>query len=273
MRRILVISSLVAQDAVGLTPTIAPLQQAGLEVVPLPTVVLSNHPARARCAGTTIAPHVLEEMSGAIDANGWLGTFDAILSGYLPTKEHADWVHRLVVRMRALNPGILYVCDPILGDDPDGLYIDSAAARAVRELLMPSADVLTPNRFELSWLSGVDVSSVDDSIRAARSLDRPKVAATSIPSGSGELANVLVSDGNVFVAKVDTLPDVPHGTGDLFAGFFTGQLLAGVAPEPAFRYAVDGVELALGASRGSDRLLLPLIDWAKLGDLGAGPVR
>jgi pyridoxine kinase len=264
MRRTLIISSHVAQDTVGLTPTIAPLQRAGIEVVALPTVVLSNHPAREHCAGVILEPAVLEKMTGAIEANGWLGTFDAVLSGYLPTVGHATWVASLVKRMRELNPLIVYVCDPILGDDPEGLYIDAGAAAVVRDRLIPLADILTPNRFELGWLTRGDVQSAEEASQAALTLPCPIVAATSIPSGPDELANVLVNSGSVLVSKVEKLADVPHGTGDLFAGFLTARLLRGASVTDAWTHAIQGVSYGVEASRGSDRLMLPQIDWAWL---------
>lgn len=264
MRRILVISSHVAQDTVGLSPTIAPLQRAGIEVVALPTVVLSNHPARKHCAGVILEPAALEKMTGAIEANGWLGTFDAVLSGYLPSAGHATWVAHLVKRMREISPLMVYVCDPILGDDPEGLYIDAAAAAVVRDTLVPLADIVTPNRFELGWLTREDVQSPEDAARAALALSCPIVAATSIPSGSDDLANVLVQSGSVQVNAVKKLADVPHGTGDLFAGFLTARLLRGASVTDAWTHAIQGVGYGVEASRGSDRLMLPLIDWAWL---------
>lgn len=264
MRRILVISSHVAQDTVGLSPTVAPLQRAGIEVVALPTVVLSNHPAREKCAGVILEPAALEKMSGAIEANGWLGTFDAVLTGYLPSAGHATWVARLIKRMREISPQIIYVCDPILGDDPEGLYIDAAAAAVVRDALVPLADIATPNRFELGWLSRQDVQSPEDAAQAALALACPIVAATSIPSGPDELANVLSQSGNVQVSTVKKLADVPHGIGDLFTGFLTARLLNGASVSDAWTHATQGVAFGVEASRGSDRLMLPLIDWAWL---------
>lgn len=264
MRRILVISSYVAQDTVGLGPTIAPLQRAGIEVVALPTVVLSNHPAREHCAGVTLEPTALEKMSSAIEANGWLGTFDAVFSGYLPSAGHAKWVANVVKEMRARNPMIVYVCDPILGDDPEGLYIDAGAAAVVRDTLVPLADILTPNRFELEWLTRIAVQSADDATQAALALPCPIVAATSIPAGPDELANVLVNSGKVTVRNVEKVADVPHGTGDLFAGFLTSYLLRGSSVTDAWSHAIQGVGFGVEASRGSDRLMLPLIDWAWL---------
>jgi pyridoxine kinase len=269
MRRILVISSHVAYGTVGLAAMVAPLQQTGHEVTMLPTIVLSNHPGHQRFAGKVLEPALLEDMTAALDANGWLGTFDAVLSGYLPSAGHVAWVQAVVARLRELNPNVVYVCDPILGDDPHGLYIDADAANAVRERLLPVADVLTPNRFELAWLSGVDVQSVADAVSAARVLGRPKLAATSIPSGPSEFANVLVAEEPVLVGKVAKMDRVPHGTGDLFAGLLTAELLKGSPEATALGRAAGGVRHVLELSRGSDRLLLSLIDWMK----GIEPVR
>jgi pyridoxine kinase len=261
MRQILVISSHVAYGAVGLAATSAPLQRAGIEVTALPTVVLSNHPGHARFAGTRLEPALLEDMTAALDANGWLGNFDAIFSGYLPSARHVAWCGGIVERLRALNASVVYVCDPVLGDDPGGLYIDSAAAEAVRGTLLPVADILTPNRFELAWLSGIAVHSVQDAVIAAHALGRAKICATSIPGGPTELANVLITEGGVFVGSVEKRERAPHGTGDLFAGLLTSALMRGATDEASLGFAVGGINHALDVSRGSDHLLLPFVDW------------
>jgi pyridoxine kinase len=269
MRRILVITSYVAYDPVGLTATIPPLQQAGIEVVGLPTVILSNHPIRAHIAGLTLDPGLLKNMVTALEDNGGLGTFDAVFSGYLPSARHVAVVAEAVKRLRELNPAISYICDPIFGDDPGGHYIDELAAIATRDLLLPIADVLTPNRFELSWLSGLDVQSPQDAVEAISRLKRPIVAGTSIPDGPSRLATVLVADDRVFIGRVEKWDDVPHGTGDVFAGCMTTRLMLGQTPADALAYAIAGVRRVLEVSRGNDRLLPNLVDWIN----GISPVK
>ncbi|MBY0560676.1 pyridoxal kinase [Hyphomicrobium sp.] len=282
MSRILMISSYVARDPVGLTATMPPLQRAGIEVVALPTVVLSNHPIRPHIAGMTVDPALFENMIGALEKNGWLGNFDAVFSGYLPSAGHVEIVAAAVKRMRAFNPALTYICDPIFGDDPKGHYIDEQAAGATRDLLLPLADVLTPNRFELSWLSGVDVrsradaleaicrlrafsSEVDTGPREENATDkkprRPIVAGTSIPDGPSQLATVLVAGGEAFIGSVEKWNDVPHGTGDIFAGCLTAKLMLGQSPKQALGYAIAGVRRTLEVSRASDHLLPHLVDW------------
>jgi pyridoxine kinase len=261
MPRILMISSYVAHDPVGLTATAPPLLGAGIEVVGLPTVVLSNHPIRAHIAGITLDPNLLREMVRALEDNGWLASFDAVFSGYLPSAQHVEVVAGAVKRLRSLKPEILYVCDPIFGDDPGGLYIDERSAHAIRDLLVPLADVMTPNRFELSWLSGIDVQSPENAVAAISRLGRPVVAGTSIPDGPSSLATVLMAEGRTLVGRVEKWADVPHGTGDVFAGCLTAKLLLGEPPEAALAYAIAGVKSALEASRGTDHLLPNLVDW------------
>lgn len=261
MSKILMISSYVARDPVGLAAASPPLEQSGIEVVGLPTVVLSNHPIRPHIAGVRLDPALLESMIGALDKNGWLGSFNAVFSGYLPSAEHVEIVAATVKRLRELNPSIAYVCDPIFGDDPKGHYIDEEAAAATRDLLVPLADVLTPNRFELSWLSSLDVRSPTDALQAICQLGRPIVAGTSIPDGPSRLATVLVTNKQAYMGTVEKWNDVPHGTGDVFAGCLTAKLMLGQSAEQALAYAIAGVKRALEVSRGHDRLLPHLVDW------------
>jgi pyridoxine kinase len=253
----------VAFGAVGLRAVVQPLERAAIEAVALPTIILSNHPAWPRFAGMTMPPNVLQDMARAIEENGWLASFDAVFSGYLPSDEHVSWVAALVRRMRTLNPRLVFICDPVFGDDPRGLYLDARVAALIRDELVPLADVATPNRFELQWLSGLDVQSVEDAVEAARTLMLRQLAATSIPHGAGALANVFISGEDVFVSTVERMENVPHGTGDLFAGLLTEKLLSGAPPETALGWAVGGVKHALDVSRGHDRLLLASMDWSE----------
>ena len=105
-----------------------------------------------------VPPEQLLAMIDAIDANGWLQGHDALLTGYMPTVQHVTLARDLVTRLRRGVAPPLVVVDPILGDDPGGLYLDKPVAYAIRDELVPLADVLTPNRFELAWLTGRSVA-------------------------------------------------------------------------------------------------------------------
>ena len=253
-RRILVMSSYVARGTVGLQATLPALIQDTFEIIAIPTIVLSNHPAHKASAGTPLDPHVLLKMIDSLDTNGWLHGVSAIMTGYLPTAEHATWASQTVSRVKALNPKAIYVADPVLGDDPEGLYVGRDVAEAIRDLLIPLADVATPNRFELSWLTGQTVEDETSAIAAARKLAVPVVAATSIPRGNHELANVIITASKVATAVTRKIRDAPHGTGDCFSGLLLCELLNNQPHSAAIETATAAVENILAHSRGMDYL-------------------
>ena len=128
MARILAISSQVVRGAVGLSISVPAMQRLGHEVIALPTILLSSHPGYPRVAKISISPQSVSENLRALDENGWLTGVDGVLTGYLPSVAHVGVALDGINRIREHNPAALVVCDPILGDDPKGLYIDAAAA-------------------------------------------------------------------------------------------------------------------------------------------------
>ncbi len=248
MARHLVISSQVAHGHVGLSAIVPALQALGHEVIALPTVLLSNHPGHAKVAGQRVDPAVLGQMIDALEANGWLGEINVILSGYLPSIEHVAFVAATVERLLSANPDCRYICDPVLGDDPKGLYIEANAAAGIRDLLIPLADIAMPNRFELAWLADMAVTTPAEAVIAARALAARTVIATSIPAAAGALLTIEIDAWHTRSFAVARRDLVPNGTGDLLAGLIA-------AGWPLGR-AVAAVDSAIAASAGHDELQL-----------------
>ena len=94
MATVLAMSSMVARGHVGLGAITPALQLQGHEVIALPTVVLSNHPAHRDVARLEVPASRLEAMLDALEANGWLGSVDAVLTGYLPTVSHVEFARQ-----------------------------------------------------------------------------------------------------------------------------------------------------------------------------------
>lgn len=256
MARYLVISSQVAHGHVGLSAIVPTLQALGHEVIALPTIVLSNHPGHAKVAGTRIDPDVLGQMIDALEANGRLDNIDAVLTGYLPTVAHvqfaADTVRRHWVGMP--NTAGSYFCDPVLGDDPKGLYIAADVAGAIKDLLLPLAHTISPNRFELEWLSGRPVADLSGAVAAARTLGSAKfVCSTSVPGAANSLLTLETTTDTTGahggkVCRVQRRDHVPHGTGDLLSALLLTPLSLG--------QAVGCIDAAIEASQGQDELQL-----------------
>ncbi|MCR9088870.1 MAG: bifunctional hydroxymethylpyrimidine kinase/phosphomethylpyrimidine kinase [Rhodobacteraceae bacterium] len=228
MARILILSSWVARGHVGLSAAVPVLNALGHSVTQLPTILLSNHPGWPHVAGEVVPPEMLRTMIDALTANGWLDGHDAVLTGYLPTVAHVTLAAELVTRLRGTTPVPRIVVDPIIGDAPGGLYLPEAVAEALRAELCPLADLLTPNRFELGWLTGRSVETLTDTDTAAEALRAQccgdAVLATSAPLGPDRTGVLARDAAGTRVFSTTRLDGVPHGVGDVFSALMTAGL-------------------------------------------------
>ena len=208
--------------------------------------LLSNHPGWFRTAGRAVPPDDIAAMIDALDANGWLHRHDALLTGYLPTEEHVLLAARLIDRLRACGTAPRIVVDPVLGDAPDGLYLPETVADAVRRTLLPRADILTPNAFELGWLSRRPVATLAQAQAAAAALASvgPQILVTSPPVDAHTTGLLAFGDGAPRLFRTARRAPVPHGTGDVFAGF----VAAGLPPGTALGHLQTLIGASLGAA-------------------------
>jgi len=257
--RIIALSSLVSRGHVGLRALVPALEAFGHDVIALPTTILSSHAAYRTVAGLAMDIDILERMASALDANGWLASADMLITGYLPSVDHVTFAAALGRRLLEQNPAAGIVCDPVLGDAPKGLYVQKEAAKRVQSDLVPLATILTPNAFELSWLSQRPVTDLATASSAARTLQVSMVLATSVPVGANQLATLLQTTDVSVYTTVPIRPGAPSGTGDLLTGLFIANLAAGIRPPSALAAAGAVLEQVLAASNGADDLnLMPL---------------
>lgn len=188
----------------------------------------------------------------------------AVLIGYLPSANHVAFASRVIAAVKSQSPKAMIVVDPVLGDDPGGLYIDVEAATTLARDLIGQADLITPNRFELSYLSGCRVSYSPTARIASNTLAVPNIAATSIPLDDGRLGNLLITRNAVRLAAVARSQRAPHGTGDLF----TATLVAGLVTDhdltSAFERAVAVCEHAIAISGDKHDIALEALRWNEI---------
>jgi pyridoxine kinase len=256
MAKVLSISSQVVYGHIGNSAAGFVLQRMGHDVMAVPTIILSNRPGYEAIAGERTDPQKLDAMLEALLENGWLADVDAVLTGYVPTVGHAEFCRSWIARIKTFNPNAITLCDPIIGDEPGGIYIDKAAANAVRDHLLPLADIVTPNAFELGWLSGRPIPDAASAVEAARALARPAVVVTSAPSGSGMIANILVEGRKTAATASPRRTVKAHGTGDFFASIFLAHKLKGYTAAAAMRASVAAIDLVLDRSEGRSELTL-----------------
>src|ERR1700722_9823367 len=152
---VLSIQSTVASGHVGNAAAVFPLQCLGHEVWPIDTVRFSNHPGHGRFRGTVTPPDEVAALLQGMEELGLFARADAVLSGYLGDPGTAAVVAGAVEAVKRANPAALYLCDPVMGDGGQ-LFVDPAIPDLMRDRLIPLADIVTPNGFELGLLTGID---------------------------------------------------------------------------------------------------------------------
>lgn len=255
---VIVLSSHVVRGSVGNRAIVFALERLGFPVWAVPTVVLPWHTGHGR--GTRIVPEAEQfaALTGELERAPWLGEVGAVLSGYLGNPGQAAAVASLVGAVKARNPDAVYLCDPVMGDAP-GLYIPQATAEAIRAHLLPLADITTPNRFELDWLSGAVSNSNAEAARAALALGPSTVLVTSAHAMmAGSIGNLLVTPQDVLLAEHRLVPNPPKGTGDLASALLLAHLLEGKPAEKALQTTTAAVfeAVARAVKRGADELML-----------------
>lgn len=254
--KILSISSHVVAGMVGNSAACPAFAALGIEAWSLPTVVYSETPSPDGFAGDALSDALFDRLLSRFEETQAARALAAIHIGYVRAPFQAHRIAAFLGAARKLNPAILVSLDPILGDD-GALYVPAETAAAVRDYLVPHADILTPNRFELAWLSSRKLTSPEEALNAARGLGAPTVAVTSAPSAPDRCATLLVRREGAHLVTTPHLPSAPHGTGDVLAALFLSRILRGEAPEQAIALAVASVFDLIGAAKSAGALPLP----------------
>jgi pyridoxine kinase len=241
--QILSIQSQVAFGYVGNSAAVFPLQRLGHEVWPVLTVNFSNHTGYGEWRGPVLAATDVEAVITGIDERGALSTVSAVLSGYQGDPAVGAVVLDAVKRVKELNPRALYACDPVMGDVGRGMFVRPGIPEFMRDSVVPAADIITPNHFELNFLAGVEQTStldeVLDAVDRVRATGPSNVLVTSVVTGSArEIDLVAVDAAGAWAITTPLLPISPNGGGDVTAAVYLAHLLStGSTPEALGRTA------------------------------------
>ncbi|ATQ44418.1 pyridoxal kinase [Caulobacter mirabilis] len=242
----LIMSSHVAGSRVGGSAQALALSQFKIDPVVVPTVLYGRHPGWGAPGGAQVPVEAFEGMLDGIEANGLFGLTDLVITGYFATPAQVKAATRAIDAVRAaprgdaFNRKPLIVVDPVMGDAGKGLFVPAEVADAIQEELLPKADLITPNSWELQRITGTDARSPDAAVRAAR-LTGKAVLVSSVMRG-GEIGVVYADKKEAWLAahqKGEFTP--PSGTGDLLAALFAAALLEGQTPSYGLARAVGGL--------------------------------
>jgi pyridoxine kinase len=245
--KILSIQSAVAYGHVGNSAAVFPLQRIGVEVLPVPTVNFSNHTGYGAWRGPLLDPEQVRDIITGIEERGVFSGIDAVLSGYQGGEGIGDVILDAVARVKAANPDALYACDPVMGNAKSGCFVAPAIPVLLREKVVPAADIITPNQFELGFLTGTEPDTLEStlaSVDAARAMGPSIVLVTSVerpdrPEGTIEM--LAVDNSGAWIVQTPHLPMKANGSGDVTAALFTAHYLETRSAATALARTVSSV--------------------------------
>ncbi|WBC15996.1 pyridoxal kinase PdxY [Micromonospora sp. WMMA1998] len=263
--KILSIQSSVAYGHVGNSAAVFPLQRLRHEVWPVLTVHFSNHTGYGAWRGPLLAPTDVADVIAGIADRGVLGTADAVLSGYQGDPAVGAVILDAVAQVKAANPDALYCCDPVMGDVGRGMFVRPGIPEYLRDTVVPRADIVTPNQFELEFLSGRTTATLDDLLAAVdtvRATGPRHVLVTSVLHGdlpADHLDVVAVSDTGAWAVTTPLLPIAPNGGGDVTAALYLAHLATTGSPQTALERTTNSIFAILEATLAAGTRELQLV--------------
>jgi pyridoxine kinase len=256
------IQSQVAFGHVGNSAAVFPMQMHGIDVIAVPTTLLSNRPGYPTLRGRVLDAQLVSDLLLGIEERGAVDACSMIVSGYLGSPDIAAVVADFVTRAKARHPALLYCCDPVLGDRDRGMFVHADIPPVVRDRLCPLADIITPNHFEFEYLAGTKAATSGQMIAQAQMLLARGPSTVVITSAelsdtlASEIETLAVERSQSWRVRTPKLAISPSGTGDLFAALFASARVQGQPTPQALGHAASAIFAVLErtAARGTEEM-------------------
>jgi pyridoxine kinase len=262
---LLSIQSSVAFGHVGNSAAVFPLQRLGIEAWPVNTVHFSNHTGYGAWRGPLLSAEDIAEVIAGVEDRGAMGQCEAVLSGYQGAEDVGAVVLDAVARVKRHNPQAVYCCDPVMGDVGRGMFVRPGIPEFMRDRVVPAADVVTPNHFELDFLARTSTTSLGELLAAAdqvRAAGPDVVLVTSVlteDTPADWLDLVLVCGDGAWRTRTPRLPVDTSGAGDLTTAVFLANLLDRVDLEEVLVRTTSSVFAVIEATAASPERELQIV--------------
>mmetsp|Transcript_28304 Transcript_28304/g.83316 ORF Transcript_28304/g.83316 Transcript_28304/m.83316 type:complete len:288 (-) Transcript_28304:99-962(-) len=144
----------------------------GFDVDVVNSVQFSNHTGHPLgVEGDVLNGEQLRKVLDGLNRNGLLNNIGHLLTGYIGSESFLRAVLDVLKTVKSCRDPLelRYVCDPVLGDNGT-FYVPRELVEIYRDEVIPLADIVTPNQFEVEQLTGVRIKCIGDAQRACKVL-------------------------------------------------------------------------------------------------------
>jgi pyridoxine kinase len=254
-----VASHLNCNPDVGNKAAVFPLQLLGFEVDIINSVHFSNHTGYAQgFKGDVLKGEQLLDIMQGLKDNQLLSNTGHLLTGYIGSLSFLEAVLDVLTLLRQ-HGTVRYVCDPVLGDQGH-LYVPRELVAVYRERVVPLADVITPNQFEVEQLTGLQVNSLESAKKACNALHDIGPSIVCITSiafpGNDTTMSIVASqrkngDTEAWYIEFPRLPGNYTGTGDLCAALLLAHTDRFDSLPEALEKVIDTMSVIIERTRQS----------------------
>ncbi|KAG6456617.1 pyridoxal kinase [Manduca sexta] len=220
--RVLSIQSHVVHGYVGNKSAVFPLQVLGFEVDFINTVQFSTHTGYKHLKGTMLQNKEMEEIVEGLILND-VDYYTHFLTGYSRSPESLKQIAEVIKKLRAKNPNLTYVCDPVMGDNGK-MYVPEDILPVYRDVLVPLADIITPNQFEAELMTGMPMKDLDGALKIIQALHAKGVKTVALSSTELGDDNTMIgmasSGDSCYKIEIPQCDSKFTGTGDVFSALF-----------------------------------------------------
>ncbi len=255
MEQILSIQSTVTLGFVGNSVAGPVITHLGHQPLLVNSVALAAHPGHGLVAGGAMQSEAFDAILKALPKLNSLPHIGTLITGYLGAPSQVNSIMQLINNWGVKRPNGYYVLDPVLGDN-GRIYVDDKLVTAMRNDLLPLANFITPNQFELELLAQQSVFDVPSADTAARFLldthqNLIGVLVTGISHDDGTVHDRLVGRLDTFSLIYKKRAAGVAGGGDLLTTIFASWLAANQTYRDSFIAASEQAHAIIDQSTNS----------------------
>jgi len=213
----------------------------------------ANHDVYGFTVVTTITSQNTKKVTSIepVSAKSLRAQLDSILSDFHIDAIKIGMVYNSqiikIIHSELRNIKIPIVVDPIIKSTTGAILLKKNALRDYKKMIIPLADVITPNKYEARVLSGT--SNTNKSAKKIQSMGAKCVVITGATSSNGKISDFILEENMEYVISGKKIPIRNHGSGCNYSASIAVSLAKGNTIRDAVKTAKDYVYQSIKHSK------------------------